>query len=209
MFCIEVHLHSPFLCSAAPLALSCEFTGRHSHTDECVSVKRAGMAVTSLGTVEKQTNPPPQPSAPLRKLAQAPPIGHKHYRVRSTNSLKKAKHSAFHAESPAWPTLASTDKHKSGKVQSKWHTLGLTDVAYCCILSKKCKKWMNPPQTGCPAMPAQVLNAASAQQCGSSIHLALWIMCHYYETFPGRQTLYFLLQQPTALSSKHNFPIKD
>lgn len=58
VFCIEVHLHSPFLCSAAPLALSCKFTGRHSHTDECVSVKRAGMAVTSPGTAEKQTNPP-------------------------------------------------------------------------------------------------------------------------------------------------------
>lgn len=87
-WCIEVHLHSPFLCSSAPMALSCEFTGRHSHTDECVSVKRAGMAVTSPGTAEKQTNPPPP--APLRKLAQAPPIGHKHYRVRSTNSPQKS-----------------------------------------------------------------------------------------------------------------------
>lgn len=58
VFRIEVHLHSPFLCSTAPLALSCEFTGRHSPTDECVSVKRAGMAVTSPGTAEKQTNPP-------------------------------------------------------------------------------------------------------------------------------------------------------
>lgn len=62
LFCIEAHLNSPFLCSAAPSALSCEFTGHHSHTDECVSVKRAGMAVTSPGTAEKQTTPsPPTP----------------------------------------------------------------------------------------------------------------------------------------------------
>ena len=54
-----------------------------SHRWMCSS-ERAGMAVTSPGTAEKQTKPP----TPLRKLAQAPPIGHKHYRVRSTNSLK-------------------------------------------------------------------------------------------------------------------------
>lgn len=93
-----------------------------------------------------ETNkPPPQPSAPLRKLAQAPPIGHKHYRVRSTNSLKKAKHSAFHAESPAWPTLASTGKHKSGKVQSKWHTLGLTDVCSLLYSFKKVQEMNESP----------------------------------------------------------------
>lgn len=113
VFCIEVHPHSPFLCSAAPLALSCEFTGRHSQTDECISVKRAGMAVTSTGTVEKQTNPPClPPSAPLRKLAQAPPIGHKHYRVRGTNSLQKKKKSKTLF---SWRKPAMTGAHEHGQ----------------------------------------------------------------------------------------------
>ena len=64
----------------SPIGLSSEFSGRlFSHRWMCFC-ERAGMAVTSPGTAEKQTKPP----APLRKLAQAPPIGHKHYRVRST-----------------------------------------------------------------------------------------------------------------------------
>lgn len=110
------------------------------------------------------------PPAPLRKLVQAPPIEHKHHRVRSTNSLKKANHSAFHAESLGWRALTCTDRHKSGKVQSKWHTQDWLMCAYCCIPSKKCKKWMTPPQDRCPAMPAQVLSAASAPQRASGIY---------------------------------------
>lgn len=78
--CTEVDVQSAFLCNAGPIGLSSEFSGRlFSHRWMCFC-ERAGMAVTSPGTAEKQTKPP----APLRKLAQAPPIGHKHYRVRST-----------------------------------------------------------------------------------------------------------------------------
>lgn len=109
------------------------------------------------------------PPAPFRKLAQAPPIGHKHHRVRSTNGLKKAKQSAFHAESLGWRALACTDQHKSGRCRVN-DTLRIDWCVLIVVsLQKKCKKWMNPPQVGCPATPAQVLNTASAKQCASVI----------------------------------------
>lgn len=100
------------------------------------------------------------PPAPLRKLAQAPPIGHKHHRVKSTNTLKKANHSAFHAESLGWQALTCTDQHKYGKVQSKWYTFR---IDWCLLilvsLQNKYKKWMNPPHSvSC--------HASAGSQCG-------------------------------------------
>lgn len=73
------------------------------------------MAVTSPGMMQKQTKPP----TPARKLAQAPPTGHKHDRVNRTNSLKSQ--TLYLSCRMAWHgcPLVEGEKYKVGETQSK------------------------------------------------------------------------------------------
>ena len=79
-------MYSPslFLCNTAAMAFHVELSGRLSHTDECVSVKEPEWLSLLLAQGRNKRRPP----TPVRKLAQAPPIGHKHHRFRRTNSLR-------------------------------------------------------------------------------------------------------------------------
>lgn len=126
--------------------------------------ERAGMAVTSLGTEEKQTKPP----TPLRKLAQAPPIGHKHYTESGAQIASKAKHSSFSCtKRSVWLAHRAA---LSGDVPSKWHTPLL--VGYCCGLS-------TPSQNKRVRIP---LKLSIIPLCllffEWSITLPIWFICH-------------------------------
>lgn len=139
--CLVLYLHSspctvlPFLCHTAPVALSSEFSGRlFSHNRWMCFSERAGMAVTSAGTAQKQTKPP----APLRKLVQAPPITHKHNRVRSTNSLKKKKaKDGLSCRKPGRTgPLMLTEEDKAKRCRGN-DTLGSDWGPVCCWVSRR------------------------------------------------------------------------
>lgn len=82
-----------------------------------------------------ETNKPPPPTTPLRKLALAPPFGHKHFRVRS-KIASKAKRALFHAKKKKLGVTGPL-LHKKRKVQSKLHTWAGLRCAFCCASPPK------------------------------------------------------------------------
>lgn len=78
------------------------------------------------------------------------------------------------------------------EAQIVYNSLPCLTCAYCCVPSKKCKKWMNPPQTQCLVPPAQVLNAAPEFQLFSFV------------TVGNMQLLWYVI----VLSPKPKFTIR-